>query len=230
MPTFNIPVLDIDVDIYPMNQGDFSAADFDSGDFETGQPGTVVFDVPVLELIATINSVLSFPYSIVGGEVPYVPLTHMQEANKLEADGVVELFQIVLVDNETTLYLKNNNDAVWQGNTYEGTAIGLDGVARSANDERSRPSLKIVNPQGIYSKLIDEGLMDGATVSRIRVLKTHLDDDIGIYTRQSWRVHRTVSMTNEYAIFELRDRLDGQFFQIPGRMFLPPEFGQVSLG
>lgn len=230
MPVFAVPLLSIDLDLLPIGVGDFLAADFNSGDFNTGQPGGVVFSVPLLSIDTSINSVLSFPYQIIGSTPPYVPLTHMQEANKLDADGVVELFKVLLSDNMTSLYYKVDNDVTWQGQVYEGTAIKLDNVARYSGDERSRPSLKIVNPRGIYSKLIDQGLLDAAVVTRIRVLKQHIDADVGISIKQSWKVHRTVSLTNEYAVFELRDMMDGQFFQIPGRMFIPPEFGQVSLG
>lgn len=158
-----------------------------------------------------------------------VPLEHVEDSKKLDADAYVELFEITLSDNSTKICLKLNHTVTWQGNRYEGTGIKIEGVASYADDEVSRPKLTLFNPEGIYSYLIDGGYLDNAKVIRYRVLKTHIDQDLPIFRSQQWRVNRVASLTKNYVALELRDMLDGQHFLTPGRMFIPPEFPMVSL-
>ena len=156
------------------------------------------------------------------------PTEHLEDSEKLTADGYVDLFEIELYTG-AIVHLKHNDTLTWQGNEYEGTFISLTGVGSSAEDEESRPQLKVYNPVGAYSTLVRQGEFDGALVTRVRVLREHIDADTDISRRQSWRVRRIMSSNPLYIIAELRDQLDGQFFLVPGRMFIAPEFPQVSL-
>lgn len=158
-----------------------------------------------------------------------VPASHMEDGLKLDADGIVDLYQIILADNAGIIYLKKDHDVTWQGNHYEGTGVMLDGVAQHSDDEVSRPKFTIFNPNGVYSYLLDRGMLDFATVVRYRVLKEHIDYDLPIYRRQQWRVSRIASVKNPAITLELRDILDGQNYTTPARMFIPPDFPLVSL-
>lgn len=162
-----------------------------------------------------------------GGEP--VPVEHMEDAQKLDADAYVDLFQLILSDGVTKLHLKKDHDVTWQGDDYEGTGIKIDGVGKYADDETSRPRLSIINPEGVYSALIDQGYIDKATVVRYRVLKEHIEQDVAIYRRQQWKVSRVATLTKAIVVLELRDMMDGQTFLTPGRMFIPPDFPAVSL-
>jgi hypothetical protein len=55
-----------------------------------------------------------------------------------------------------------------------------------------------------------------------------LEADNSVAYRQSQRQPSGFAR-HESIQFELRDQLDAQFFLVPGRMFIPPEFPQVSL-
>lgn len=158
-----------------------------------------------------------------------LPESHIEDSNKLDADAKIDLFQIHLTGSNTKVYLKADNNVTWQGNTYEGTGIKLEGVAKYSDDEVSRPKLTLFNPNGVYSSLVDQGLLDNALVIRHRVLKEHLEANQNISMRQQWRISRVSSMKKFYIIFELRDLMDGQSFLTPGRMFIGPEFTHVSL-
>lgn len=158
-----------------------------------------------------------------------VPTAHMEDAQKLDADAYIELFQIVLSDGINKLYLKMDHDVTWQGNDYEGTGIKLDGVASHASEEVSRPNLTLFNPEGVYSSLIDDGLLDGARVIRYRVLKDDVENDRPIYRVQQWKISRISGVKRGVITTELRDLVDGQTFMVPYRMFIPPEFPTVSI-
>lgn len=158
-----------------------------------------------------------------------VPLEHVQDSKKLDMEAYVELFEITLSDKSTKIYLKQDEDVVWQGVTYDGTGIEISGVATFADDETARPKVSIYNPDGVFSSLIDQGLLDNAIFKRTRILKSHFDAGVNISRSQRWKVNRISSVRKNLIAVELRDLLDGQFFQVPGRMFIPPEFPQVNL-
>lgn len=190
--------------------------------------GQDVIVIPTLEFTLSFGvGFLNLEFIKFNGEP--VPAEHVEDAQKLEADAYVDLFQIILSDKSSKIYLKINKDTDWQGNTYEGTGIQIDGVGVYADDTTSRPKLTIFNPQGVFSSLLDSGLLDNATIVRYRVLKAHIDADLPIYRRQQWKVSRVASVKTPFIQLELRDMLDGQNFQVPGRMFIPPDFPTVSL-
>lgn len=189
----------------------------------------VNIELPSLEIDVEFATPRLFLLRVIGTTTRNVPEEHLIDSKKLEADGYVELFEIELPSNQGKIYLKSDNDVTWQGNTYEGIAIKLDGVSKSSSEETSRPKLSIWNPSGVFSYLVDKGSLDNATIYRIRVLRQHLEEDMPIFRKQQWRVSRISSITRRNIAMELRDQLDGQFFQVPGRMFIPPDFPQVSL-
>lgn len=158
-----------------------------------------------------------------------LPESHIEDSFKLEADGKVDLFQIHLAGSNAKLYLKLNNSVTWQGNTYEGTGIKLEGVAKYSDDQVARPKLTLFNPNGVYNSFVDQGFLDNGLIIRYRILKEHLDANLNIFMRQQWRISRVANLKSYYIVLELRDLMDGQAFQCPGRMFIPPEFSKVSL-
>lgn len=154
--------------------------------------------------------------------------THEEDSHKLQGDAYVDLFQIELTDG-AVLYLKQNNTVTWQGDEYEGYGLKIEGVSRNAGDETPRPKLHLANPEGVFSAVVRAGRLDNALVKRLRVLKSDIETNTNLYREESWRVRRVSQVTREYIVLDLRDQLDGQFFLTPARMFIPPEFPQVTL-
>lgn len=156
------------------------------------------------------------------------PIEHKDDAHQLTGDGRVELFEITPVSGGV-IRLKANNDVTWQGNLWEGVGVFLSQVERNADDKTSRPKLTLANPDAVYSPIVQQGLLDNATVSRYTVLKSHIDSNTNIYEKNTWRARLVPSMNRRVITLELRDQTDGQFFKLPGRMFAPPDFPLVSL-
>lgn len=189
----------------------------------------VKLSVPTKEFLVTYGTELHLVQITHTGNGLSVPTDHLRDSKKLEADAYVDLFQIHLSDGATKIFLKMNNTVTWGGDTYEGVGIQIEGVGNYSDEQVSRPKLTILNPDGIYSSLVNDGLLDNAKIYRYRVLKEHLDLNKPIYRKQRWRVSRVVSLKTPYIVLELRDMLDGQMFLTPGRMYIPPEFKSVSL-
>ena len=158
------------------------------------------------------------------------PAEHKADAHLLIADGRVHLFEITLAGAGGTLYLKADNTVTWQGHTWEGIGVRLDEINRSADEQVSRPKLYIANPDAVYSPLVRDGQLNNAAVARYIVLKAHIDANTNIYHKQVWRTRMIPSVNRRVITLELRDQSDGQFFQLPARMFMPPDFPFCSLG
>lgn len=152
----------------------------------------------------------------------------LDDAQKLTADGMVELYEIEL--NPTgMLFLKIEDEVEWQGRTYEAIGIQMTGTQRSVDGEQSRPKLHVSNPEGRFSALTKTGVLEKALVHRKRVLRKHLDEDTNIFLQQTWYISRVAEITSERISCELRSLSDGQFFTVPSRVFMPPEFPTVTL-
>lgn len=157
-----------------------------------------------------------------------VPASHLEEAQKLSADGLVDLWEIHL--NPTgILYLKLNNTVTWQGKTFDGMGIKIGTVSKSANDEASRPTLMLQNYNGLFSSFVQQGVFEKAMVYRYRVLPQHIESNSNIFHRQFWMVSRVSGLKKEGIQLELRAPSDGPFFVVPARMYIPPEFPSVSM-
>jgi len=160
-----------------------------------------------------------------------IPLTHIQESQKLTAaDAQVDLYQITLKNKPVTFRFKNNDTVLWRGNEYEGLACQLTGDTRLADGEESRSSLRIMNPFGVFNMPARAGDLDLAIVTRKRVLRQHIDSNANIFEQRMWYVGRVVDLVAGQSIsLELRNMTEGPGFQIPVRMYIPPEFPMVSL-
>lgn len=157
-----------------------------------------------------------------------IPDTHKIENLKLEADAYVDLFQIDLY-NKTTLRLKAGDDIEWAGYLWEGYPIELSGHELDS-EKLSRPTLRVVNPEGIFSSLFISGDIEKATLYRYRVLRQDLDNNREIYQRLKWIIWNVKSITKNYVKLELRNPMDGNNFNVPARLFIQPDFPSVTLG
>lgn len=158
------------------------------------------------------------------------PQSHLQEAQKLTADAEVDLFTLSLVDQLTVFRFKNDETATWQGHVYDGIGCSMSGDKRSSSEEEGRPTLRAMNPAGMFQKIALDGLLDRAILVRKTVLRTHLDANLNIYRQRMWYVERVKELiAGEVIGLELRSMTDLPNFQLPARLYMPPEFPTVSL-
>jgi lambda family phage minor tail protein L len=160
-----------------------------------------------------------------------IPQTHIDDAYKLDADAKIDLFKIVLnqIGGSTTVCVTARKDVVWQGLTFESIPVSLTQEGANATGEWKRPKFTLANPDGVWSAFIAQGKLDGAQITRYRVLLSHLIANAGIFQMNTWRISKPLQLNKTLATFELRSPLDGQQFLLPGRAFYPPEYPHVSL-
>ncbi|TPL42621.1 MULTISPECIES: hypothetical protein [unclassified Mesorhizobium] len=158
------------------------------------------------------------------------PIEHMADSQKLTADGKVNLYEIQLKTEPVILRLSDTVTRTWQGQVWEMFGVQLSGEKRSADDEETRPSLQLINPEGVFSTLVRQRLLDRATVIRYRLLREHYEGDVQIFQRRIWYISRIADVTAGQSITaELRVMTEGPNSRIPARQFIPPEFPMVRL-
>lgn len=158
------------------------------------------------------------------------PTEHIIEAQKLQADALVSLYELQLKDAGNTLVCFKDGDTVtWQSKVYDSLPCRMSGVGKSADEQVSRPTFQVSNPAGIFCTYVVGGALAGATLTRKRVLRTHLDANNGTYSQEKWLVSRVTSMNNVVLAVELRMLADGPNYILPARAFTYPEFPTVSI-
>ncbi|RWB08778.1 MAG: hypothetical protein EOQ39_18805 [Mesorhizobium sp.] len=158
------------------------------------------------------------------------PVTHRAEAQKLTADAQVDLYQIKLRNEDTYFRFKEGPTKTWQGNVYEEMAVKISGDTRTADGEESKPQLVVMNPLGVFNLAAKRNDLDLAFVTRRRVLLADLDADANIFEQRMWQIGRVPQLISGQSItFELKNLTEGANFQIPVRIYMPPEFPTVSL-
>lgn len=158
----------------------------------------------------------------------YLPEEHKEENLKLSADPYVDLFHISLKSGGS-FFIKPGDPVVWNGNTWESLPISLSGFEMNSEGKASRPKLQIVNPNGVFSRLILDGDLDKANIYRYRVLRKNIDADKPVYQLNMWLIWMATSITKNYVEFELRNPMDGNNFITPARQYMPPDFPTVTL-
>lgn len=157
-----------------------------------------------------------------------LPESHRQNNEKLVADGYVELFEITL-RNGDTIRLKENNTVQWQNKTWTGVPLSFEGYSSAAGEQLSRPVMTVVNPEGYFSTIVRDGHLLKATVTRYSVLYDDIVNNRNVFHKKVWIAWNIPQLTRDMIQVELRNPMDGVNFDVPARMYIPPEFPSVTL-
>lgn len=158
----------------------------------------------------------------------FIPQEHRENNEKLVSDGYVHLFEIKLRNGEY-LYFKENNTVKWQGRTWTGLPMAFEGYSSASGETLSRPTLSIVNPEGSFSPFIRDGILLRSIITRYSVLYQDILNDRNIYQKKVWVAWNVPQLSRDMLQLELRNPMDGVNFDVPARMYLPPEFPSVTL-
>lgn len=157
-----------------------------------------------------------------------IPEEQLLDAQQLLADGIVQLYEIKL-SNGTYLHLKSDNSVSWNNYDWRGIPILFEGYSSAKGSSYSRPTLSIANPDGAFSTFVRDGFLDRAEVTRYLVLYDDLINDRPIYQKKTWVIWYIKTLNKNMIQVELRNWMDGVNFDVPARMYIPPEFPFVTL-
>lgn len=166
-----------------------------------------------------------------------VPASHVDEGLKLTADSEVSLFEVALrnVPDGGTPILRFRDGPMgsvtrWNGKVWDHLACKMSEVSRSSEEEKNRPTLRLMNPMGVFNEAAFAGRFDSVVLQRFIVLRDHLERGLIISNTEFWFIGRVKDLIAGQSIsFELRALSDVPDQMIPARMFTPPEFPFVTL-
>lgn len=161
-----------------------------------------------------------------------IPSSHIQDAQQLSADGVVELYELVPAGGVGTFRFKNDNDVTWRGNIYTGLPVAFSGDDISADNGRSPPKIMVGAPNldlSLFKPLINDGTIDGGTITRIRILLADVLANNLIREVTVYEIRQVVAYTRTQITLQLALPSDGVGFSLPNRQFVAPDFPTVLL-
>jgi phage-related protein len=156
------------------------------------------------------------------------PQSISDTVHELAPDAIAKLYEIKL-SNGAIIRLCPTAEVTWQGNLYEEVPCNLVGLGQSSDSKVNRPKFSFVNPEGVFTAQVYNGVVDNALITRIRILKADLDADNDFAIRETFKVSRIMQLGQQMVTLELRDVMDGHQFKLPARQYLPPEFPHVKL-
>lgn len=161
-----------------------------------------------------------------------IPSEHIIDSHKLEADGVVELFELTPAGGTGVVRFKPDNDVTYLGNLYTGIPCGLSGEKRTADSGFGMPKLQIGQANidiSLFKPLIVEGYLDNAIIIRHRILLDNLVNNRLIRETYSYRVKRVEQYSRSAISMQLATVSDSLGFEMPYRRYLPPAFPSVKM-
>lgn len=157
-----------------------------------------------------------------------IPSTIQDDAYNLTGAAQVMLYDLQLY-NGSSIYLSPKGSYTWQGRAYEEVPCHMSSVGRQADGKLNRPKFTVVNPNGMFTTAIGDRSLEGALLTRHRLMKADLLADLNNALSQTFRISKVASVDRQVIVVECRGSLDGANFKLPYRAFYPPEFPHVGL-
>lgn len=157
-----------------------------------------------------------------------VPNAIKNQAQSLSPDALVALYRLELTDG-TKIYFNPHTTVNWQGHQYDEIACTFTGMERDSQGRANRPKFTFVNPGGIFTSPIQNGLLDNAALTRFQMHKADLDANRNITITELFYISKIISLNKSLCSVELRSVFDGHMFKLPARAYYPPEFPHVRL-
>lgn len=158
------------------------------------------------------------------------PIEHIEDAQKLVADGELDLFELTPIGGGT-IFFKNEAEITWQGNTYEGMPVEFTGVNKSSSGKALAPRMVIGNNNLDLSALLPlvyDGWLEDAQIRHIHLLRENAEADLPIFEERRYRVKRVEEYHRVWIKLQLATASDALGFTLPHRQYHPPAFPAVT--
>lgn len=160
------------------------------------------------------------------------PQSQIVDAQKLEADGRVWLFELTPSAGGGVFRFKAGADATWLGNLYEGIGVSLTGDKTSSDGAAQLPRL-VIGGDGLdlgpLKPLIHAGTVDGGLIRNSRILLDDLVNNRNFTYDRWYRVKRVDEYSSRRVTLILATYADSFGAKLPFRQFVPPAFPFVTL-
>lgn len=160
-----------------------------------------------------------------------IPVSHIEDAQKLIADAKISLFQLYPLSGGI-IYFKNDNNTDWLGNTYEGLPCDLSGEKSSSDTSTPTPRMVIGQENADllpFKGLVHDGFLDAARIVRHKVLLDDMINNRDIKETSVFRVKRIEGYSRSQISLVLSTYSGAINQTIPHRQYVPPAFPWVQI-
>lgn len=160
-----------------------------------------------------------------------IPYSHIVDAHKLDNDGMVSLFRLAPPVGGTVDF-KNGVEYEYQGILYESLPCRLSGEKWAADNSTPTPRLVIGQPDLDllpFKALIHEGLLEGSTITRHKVLLDDMLKDNNYKLTTHFKVKRVEAYGRQQISLLLSTFTGASRQTYPFRQYTPPSFPWVKL-
>jgi len=159
-----------------------------------------------------------------------VPTTQIEDAHKLDADGLVSLFKIEPLIGGS-VYVKTGISYTYLGNLYEGLPVEVTGEKWSSDISTPTPRMNIGQEDLDllpFKGLVHDGYLDGAKITRYQVLLDDMLNGVDSKRVTHFKIKRVESYSRTRIVL-LLSTFSGAIGQTyPFRQYLPPDFPWVN--
>jgi phage-related protein len=162
--------------------------------------------------------------------VPTLPVSHVEDALKLQADGKIHLFELSPLSGGT-IYFKSDNEVTWQGHTYEAIPCALTGEEFKTE---GTPTPKFtIGQEDVdllqFKGLVNDGHLDGATLVRKIVLLDDIINNRNVKQTAYFRVKRIDEYSRTKIAVTLASFSAALSQTLPFRQYVPPAYPWVDI-
>lgn len=159
-----------------------------------------------------------------------IPISHVEDALKLSADGIIPLFELTPITGGT-IYFTPDSPVTWQTREYEGLPCAVTGEEQST--EKSPTPRMTIGAENMdllpFKGLINDGHLDGGLLVRKEVLLDDILNNRNIFKRTVWRIKRPDNYSRTKISLVLATYSTAHNQTVPFRQYLPPDFPWVDL-
>lgn len=150
------------------------------------------------------------------------------KVNSLEQTTAINLLKIKLVSGEF-IFLCDSFDFNYLDEDFIYLDFSISGDLETQGGEKTRPSIELANPNGMFSKLAIGGLLEGALITRYQIEAEYGAQNVetAMIKTDVWKVYQIPIISTKLAlqVRRLGDNLGSRF---PPRGYYPPEFNHVN--
>lgn len=161
-----------------------------------------------------------------------IPSQHIDDSQKLIADGMVTLFEITPAGSTGVIRVKSDDTVTWQGFEYTGIPIAITGEKRQSDSGLANPRLTVGQDNidiSLLKPLVFDGSLDNARIKKITVLSENLKNNLNVKEEVLYRVKRVESYTRTRISLILATYSDSLGFELPYKSYESPDFPAVLL-
>lgn len=148
--------------------------------------------------------------------------------NSLEQNTAINLLKIKFISGEY-LFVCDSFEFKYLGDDYSYLDFSISGDLITQTEEKSRPSIDLANPSGMFNKLAVSGRLEGAVITRYQLEARHGEETVMAMVRTDvWKVYQ-VPMISTRLTLQLRRLGDNLSQKFPPRGYYPPEFFHINV-